>query len=141
KPGMASLFTGRFALVTIGVWLGSFMGLLLVYGLNTWLPKIMADAGYEVSDSLVMLLVLNLGAVVGLVIAGWLADRHGTKRIVLLWFVLAAVFLAVLSIPMTSQVLLNLIVFITGVFVFSAQVLIYAFVSGIYPATVRGTAL
>ncbi|SIH08149.1 Putative niacin/nicotinamide transporter NaiP [Mycobacteroides abscessus subsp. abscessus] len=42
---------------------------------------------------------------------------------------------------MTSQVLLNLIVFITGVFVFSAQVLIYAFVSGIYPATVRGTAL
>ncbi|MBR7560367.1 MFS transporter, partial [Mycobacterium tuberculosis] len=71
-----------------------------------------------------MLLVLNLGAVVGLVIAGWLADRHGTKRIVLLWFVLAAVFLAVLSIPMTSQVLLNLIVFITGVFVFSAQVLI-----------------
>ncbi|MBR7503005.1 MFS transporter, partial [Mycobacterium tuberculosis] len=94
--------------MTIGACLGSCMGLLLVYGLNTWLPKIMADAGYEVSDSLVMLLVLNLGAVVGLVIAGWLADRHGTKRIVLLWFVLAAVFLAVLSIPMTSQVLLNL---------------------------------
>ncbi|GAA3839478.1 hypothetical protein KACC15558_21960 [Brevibacterium ammoniilyticum] len=138
---MRGLFAGRFALVTIGVWLASFMGLLLVYGLNTWLPKIMADAGYEVSDSLVMLFVLNLGAVVGLVIAGWLADRHGTKPIVLMWFVLAAVFLAVLSIPMASQVVLNLVVFITGVFVFSAQVLVYAFVSAIYPATARGTAL
>ena len=141
KTGMRGLFTGRFALVTIGVWAASFMGLLLVYGLNTWLPQLMADAGYEVSDSLVMLFVLNLGAVVGLVVAGWLADRHGTKPVVLLWFVLAAVFLAILSIPMTSQLLLNLAVFITGVFVFSAQVLIYAFVSAIYPATARGTAL
>ncbi|SMX92020.1 MFS transporter [Brevibacterium aurantiacum] len=141
KTGMAGLFVGRFKLVTIGVWAASFMGLLLVYGLNTWLPKIMADAGYEVSDSLVMLFVMNIGAVVGLVIAGWLADKHGTKPIVLMWFLLAAVFLAALSIPMTSQILLNIAVFITGVFVFSAQVLVYAFVSAIYPPTARGTAI
>ena len=141
KTGLAGLFVGRFKLVTIGVWAASFMGLLLVYGLNTWLPKIMADAGYEVSDSLVMLLVMNVGAVVGLVIAGWLADKHGTKPIVLMWFILAAVFLAALSIPMTSQILLNIAVFITGVFVFSAQVLVYAFVSAIYPPTARGTAI
>ena len=141
KTGMAGLFVGRYKLVTIGVWAASFMGLLLVYGLNTWLPKIMADAGYEVSDSLVMLFVMNVGAVVGLVIAGWLADKHGTKPIVLMWFLLAAVFLAALSIPMTSQALLNIAVFITGVFVFSAQVLVYAFVSAIYPPTARGTAL
>ena len=141
KTGMAGLFSGKLALVTIGVWAASFMGLLLVYGLNTWLPKIMADAGYEVSDSLVMLFVMNIGAVVGLVLAGWLADKHGTKKIVLMWFVLAAIFLAALSIPMTSQVLLNIAVFITGVFVFSAQVLVYAFVSAVYPAQARGTAL
>ncbi|GAA1869955.1 MFS transporter [Brevibacterium marinum] len=141
KTGMAGLFVGRFKLVTIGVWAASFMGLLLVYGLNTWLPKIMADAGYEVSDSLVMLFVMNVGAVVGLVLAGWLADKHGTKPIVLMWFILAAVFLAALSIPMTSQILLNIAVFITGVFVFSAQVLVYAFVSAIYPPTARGTAI
>ncbi|SDT09825.1 Sugar phosphate permease [Brevibacterium siliguriense] len=141
KTGMAGLFEGKLALVTIGVWAASFMGLLLVYGLNTWLPKIMADAGYEVSDSLVMLFVMNIGAVVGLVLAGWLADKHGTKKIVLMWFVLAAIFLAALSIPMTSQALLNIAVFITGVFVFSAQVLVYAFVSAIYPAQARGTAL
>ncbi|WP_210604743.1 MFS transporter [Brevibacterium oceani] len=141
KTGLAGLFEGKLALVTIGVWAASFMGLLLVYGLNTWLPKIMADAGYEVSDSLVMLFVMNIGAVVGLVLAGWLADKHGTKKIVLMWFILAAIFLAALSIPMTSQVLLNIAVFITGVFVFSAQVLVYAFVSAIYPAQARGTAL
>ncbi|RBP62767.1 sugar phosphate permease [Brevibacterium sanguinis] len=141
KTGMAGLFAGRYKLVTIGVWVASFMGLLLVYGLNTWLPKIMADAGYPVADSLVMLFVMNVGAVVGLVIAGWLADKHGTKPIVLMWFLLAAVFLAALSIPMSGQNLVNIAVFITGVFVFSAQVLVYAFVSAIYPAQARGTAL
>src|SRR5699024_4697270 len=103
RTGMAGLFEGSLALVPIGVGALSFRGLLLVYGLNSWLPKIMADAGYAVSDSLVMLFVMNIAAVVGLVLAGWLADQHGTKKIVLLWFVLAAVFLAALSIPMTSQ--------------------------------------
>src|SRR5699024_4472528 len=126
---------------TIGVWASSFMGLRLVYGLNTWLPKIMADAGYEVSDSLVPLFVMHIGAVVGLVLAGWLADPHGTQRIVLLWVVLAAVLLAAPVIPMTSQILLSLAVFIAGVVVFSAQVLGYAFVSAIYPAQARGAAL
>src|SRR5699024_2039605 len=104
-------------------------------------PKIMADAGYEDSDSLVMLFVMNHGAVVGLVLAGWLAEQHGTKRIVLTWFVLAADFLAGLSIPMPSEGLLNLAVFIAGRVVSSSQVLVSAFVSAFYPAQARGTAL
>lgn len=141
KSGSTTLFSGRFAGVTIGVWVASFMGLLLVYGLNTWLPQIMRAAGYEVADALVLLLVLNLGAVAGLVLAGWLADRRGARAVVLVWFLCSAVFLAALSIRMESQVLLNLAVFITGLFVFSAQVLVYAFVSTVYPASVRGTAL
>lgn len=32
---------------TIAIWGTSFMGLLLVYGMNTWLPQIMRDADYD----------------------------------------------------------------------------------------------
>jgi MFS family permease len=117
------------------------MGLLLVYGLNTWLPQLMASAGYPVSAGLSLLLVLNLGAVAGLFIAGVLADRHGTKPIVLLWFGLSAVFLALLSFKVDNAVLLNALVFVTGVFVFSSQVLVYAWVSQLFPARLRATAL
>ena len=46
------------------------MGLLLVYGLNTWLPKIMGEAGYSIRAGTGLLLVLNLGAVIGLLVAG-----------------------------------------------------------------------
>ena len=127
--------------MAVAIAVASFMGLLLVYGLNTWLPQLMAAAGYTVSTGLVLLLVLNVGAVVGLLVAGILADKHGTKKIVLLWFGLSAVLLAVLSVRIQSELLLNAAVFVTGVFVFSSQVLVYAWVSQLFPARLRATAL
>ena len=61
---------GRYLRVSIGLWVASFMGLLLVYGLNTWLPKIMGEAGYSIKAGTTLLLVLNVGAVIGLLVAG-----------------------------------------------------------------------
>ncbi|MGV9345155.1 MFS transporter [Streptomyces spiralis] len=125
----------------IGVWVASFMGLLLVYGLNTWLPKLMNDAGYPVPTAVTQLLVLNAGGVVGLVVGGLVADRRGIKGTTLVWFAVSVLMLACLSVKMDSDLLLNTVVFCTGVFVFSAQVLVYAYVTAYYPAAVRGTAL
>jgi AAHS family benzoate transporter-like MFS transporter len=141
RAGFRHLGRKPYPLVAAGVAVASFMGLLLVYGLNTWLPQLMAVAGYSLSAGLSLLLVLNVGAVVGLVVAGILADRHGTKKIVLLWFGLSAVFLALLSVKIQNELLLNAAVFVTGVFVFSSQVLVYAWVSQLFPARLRGTAL
>jgi MFS family permease len=125
----------------VGVWVASFMGLLLVYGLNTWLPQLMHSAGYAVPTAVTQLLILNVGGVVGLVVGGFVADRHGTKWTAVLWFAVAAVMLALLSIKMQSDLLLDLVVFLTGVFVFSAQVLVYAYITQFFPAAIRGTAL
>ncbi|WP_354191221.1 aromatic acid/H+ symport family MFS transporter [Arthrobacter sp. UYCu712] len=130
-----------YPVVAVGVGIASFMGLLLVYGLNTWLPQLMASAGYSIAAGIGQLLVLNVGAIVGLVIAGILADKHGAKKVVLLWFGLSAVFLAVLSIKLQNELLLNATVFVTGVFVFSSQVLVYAWVSQLFPSRLRATAL
>ncbi|MCW2762209.1 MAG: hypothetical protein JWR85_2410 [Marmoricola sp.] len=132
---------GRYLKVSIGLWVASFMGLLLVYGLNTWLPKIMGEAGYSINQGTGLLLVLNVGAVIGLLIAGGISDSRGNKRTVLLWFGLAAAFLALLSIKLESTFLVYVAVLLSGIFVFSAQVLVYAFVGHLYPPEVRGTAL
>ena len=141
KTGFRDLLQKPYPLVAVGIGIASFMGLLLVYGLNTWLPQLMAAAGYPVSTGLTLLLVLNVGAVAGLFVAGILADKHGTKKIVLLWFGLSAVLLAILSVKIQNEFLLNAAVFVTGVFVFSSQVLVYAWVSQLFPARLRGTAL
>ena len=135
-----TLFSGGYVLGTLAFSVASFMGLLLVYGLNQWLPTIMRDAGYALGAALAFLLVLNVGAVAGLLLAGPMADRFGSKVACVGWFALAAVFLFLLSVQMPLA-LTYLAVFVTGFFVFSAQVLLYAYVSRHYPTSGRGTAL
>jgi AAHS family benzoate transporter-like MFS transporter len=132
---------GGYLRVSIGLWVASFMGLLLVYGLNTWLPTIMEAAGYSLDAGLTLLVVLNVGAVLGLLVAGRISDARGNKPTVLVWFGLAAVFLALLSIKASSSLVVYAAVLLAGVFVFSAQVLVYAFVGHLYPPQIRGTAL
>ena len=141
KSSMMTLLTREHARSTIGLWIAAFMGLLLVYGLNTWLPQLMRGAGYNVSDSLVLLLVLNLGAVAGVLIGGRIADRRGIKGTTMIWFGAAAVLLALLSIRMESALLLNGVVLVTGFFVFCSQVLVYGFVGYVYPKHVVGTGM
>jgi AAHS family benzoate transporter-like MFS transporter len=137
---VGTLFHHGLARSTIAFWVTSFMGLLLVYGLNTWLPEIMRQAGYPLGAALALLLVLNVGAVVGLLFAGRVADRVGNRRSTILWFCLAALFLALLSVKLPG-IGVYVSVLLAGVFVFSAQVLVYAYVSHLYPAQARGTAL
>ena len=137
---LKTLFSGGYVIGTIAFWVASFMGLLLVYGLNQWLPQIMREAGYALGAALAFLLVLNLGAVIGLLIAGPVADRYGSKVACGGWFALAAIFLFLLSVPLPLP-LTYLAVLVTGIFVFSAQVLLYAYVSKHYPTSGRGTAL
>lgn len=137
----SAVLRGRYLPISIAICVASFMGLLLVYGLNTWLPKIMGEAGYSIKAGTGLLLILNIGAVLGLLIAGTLSDARGNKPTVLLWFGLAAVFLALISIKMHSSLLVYAAVLMCGVFVFSSQVLVYAFVGHLYPPEVRGTAL
>lgn len=140
KLPLSAVLQQPFALASIATWVASFMGLLLVYGLNSWLPTIMKAAGYALSTSLTMLLLLNLGGVIGLVVAGNVADRRGIRASTVLWFCGATVLLALLSIRMPTLAL-NAAVFVTGLFVFSAQVLVYAFITHVYPPAIRGTAL
>jgi benzoate transport len=137
---LRTLFTSGYLRNTVVIGVTSFMGLLLVYGLNNWLPTIMREAEYELGDALAFLLVLNVGAIVGLLVAGTVADRIGARTAGVAWFAAAAVFLALLSIRLPIAGI-YVMVFLTGCFVFSAQVLVYAFVSANHPPQVRATAL
>lgn len=137
---VGALFAGGMARPTIAFWLTSFFGLILVYGLNTWLPNLMIVAGYPLEQGLGLLLTLNLGAIAGLLVAGRVADRAGVRPATLGWFGLAAVALALLSIRMPA-VPLYAAVFVTGAFVFSAQALVYAYVGLVYDAGNRATGL
>lgn len=141
EASVQDLLKPRYLRTTIAVWVATFMGLILVYGLNTWLPTLMKTAGYSVSASVTLLFVLNAGGVTGMLLAGYMGDSRGISRTAFTWFGLAAVLLAVLSIKIHVASLLDVLIFLTGVFAFSAQVVVYTYISEAYPALVRGSAL
>jgi len=137
RVGFAALVRRPLVLPTALLGMMSFVGLLLTYGLNTWLPQIMQDNGFAKSSSLTFLLVLNLGAIVGGLIASYTADRIGSaQRVIVTTFLLAAVMMVLLLAQLPLAVLL-VAVAIAGVGTIGTQVLIYGLVSGYYPTRAR----
>jgi AAHS family benzoate transporter-like MFS transporter len=136
---LKALVSSRRLVTTLLVWAISVLGLLLVYGLNTWLPQFMRNAGYSMGSALTFLLVFSLGAVAGVIIAGALADRIGEKLVITCSFLLAAAaVLLFLTEPPTAPLLL--IGALAG-YGSNTQTLVNAFVGGLYPTRMRATAL
>lgn len=136
KVGFAALASRRFAVPTLLLGSMSFVGLLLTYGLNTWLPQIMKTSGFDAKGSLSFLLVLNGGAIVGGLIAARFADRRGPQQVVATSFCLATFALIGLTFALPLPVLL-VAVAVAGTGTIGTQVLIYGFVSNFYPTEAR----
>ncbi|NEB74942.1 aromatic acid/H+ symport family MFS transporter [Streptomyces sp. SID14478] len=137
---LKALFRGRQWTTTLCFWLTSFAGLLLVYGVGQWLPKIMGDLGYDTGDSLLFSTCLNVGGIVGMLVAGRLADLVGPRRIVIIWFALTAVFVYLMGAHMVVW-LLYVVVFFAGLLLFSGQTMVYATVGSHHAEEDRPTAL
>ncbi|MEV0372151.1 aromatic acid/H+ symport family MFS transporter [Streptomyces sp. NPDC050636] len=122
------------------LWLASFCGLLLIYGVNTWLPQMMRASGYGLTSSVSFLLVINAGAIAGMFIAGPIADRYGPIKIAVVWFLLTAAGALLLGTHLPLA-LTYVVVAATGVVLFSAQVMVYAAANRVYPAPERATGI
>ncbi|WLH81752.1 aromatic acid/H+ symport family MFS transporter [Pseudomonas sp. FP2335] len=140
SPPLSRLFTEGRAVGTVFLWLGFGMCLLMVYGLNTWLPKIMVAGGYPLGSSLMFLVTLNIGATAGALGGGWLADRWGCKPTLILFFALAVVSLCTLGIK-PGPVLLNVMLLIAGATTIGTLAVIHAFAAQQYPSEIRSTAV
>ncbi|WP_025126628.1 aromatic acid/H+ symport family MFS transporter [Pseudomonas sp. PH1b] len=134
------LFRQGRALSTLMLWLAFFCCLLMVYALNSWLPKLMTSAGYGLGSSLMFLLVLNFGAIFGAVGGGWIGDRLSLPKVLVGFFVMAALSISLLGFKSPSPLLYALIA-IAGASTIGTQILAYACVAQFYPMAMRSTGL
>lgn len=136
---LKQLFSRKYLRSTILLWVALFGGLLLVYGLNSWLPSIMRAAGYDLGPALTFLLVFSLAAAVGGLVLGALADRYGAKPILVIFYTLGGVACLLMMFP--NSMLINLVfVAISGVGSISTSLVLTAYITDYYPASVRATA-
>ena len=134
------LFRPGYAVPTVGLWAVNLCSLLVSFGVSTWLPQIMRTAGYDIGSALTFLLVYNIGAIIGTLIASTVAERIGAKYLVLTGFVAAATALTLLGTHPATFVLMILIA-ITGFGGLGTQNMLNDHVAGFYPADARATGL
>ena len=137
---VVQLFRDGRALSTLMLWVAFFCCLLMVYALNSWLPKLMASAGYGLGSSLMFLLVLNFGAIFGAVGGGWIGDRLNLQKVLVAFFVVAALSISLLGFKSPTGLLYGLIA-IAGATTIGTQILAYACVAQFYPMAIRSTGL
>jgi AAHS family benzoate transporter-like MFS transporter len=140
QAGPRALFSGSNFAASLLFPLASFCGLLLVYGLNTWLPKIMQKAGYPLTSSLAFLVMLNVGAVIGALSGSTVADRFGAKLVTAAGFVVAAGAVLLMSQGLSIGVL-YVVVAAAGLGSVGTQILLNGYVASYYGADHRASAL
>jgi AAHS family benzoate transporter-like MFS transporter len=137
---IGKLFKDGRGFSTVMFWVAFFMCLFMVYALSSWLTKLMASAGYSLGSALTFVLVLNLGAVVGAVGGGWLADRFRIKYVLVGMYALAAVSITLLGLKVPSAMLFVL-VGLAGASTIGTQIVTYAYAGQFYPMAMRSTGI
>ncbi|MCZ4587735.1 MFS transporter [Rhodococcus opacus] len=117
-----------------------FVGLMLTYGLNSWLPQIMRQAGYPLTSALVSLMVLSMGAIVGIMTLSVLSDRFGPRPVVCWAFGVAVLSLYILSFSPPTPVFFAAL-FLAGIGANGTTVVLYGYTAALFPSATRGTVL
>ncbi|MBS0474026.1 MAG: MFS transporter [Proteobacteria bacterium] len=137
---VAQLFQDGRGPSTLMFWVAFFTGLFMIYALSTWLTKLMAMSGYSLGSALSFVIALNVGAIVGSIGGGWLADRFQIKWVVVCMYALGGVFLYMMTLK-TSIEVLYLIIAAVGACSTGGQIVVYAYCGQYYPSAIRSTGI
>ncbi|MDI7741522.1 aromatic acid/H+ symport family MFS transporter [Lysinibacillus fusiformis] len=137
---VVKLFENKRALSTIMFWISCFSAFVLIYSMNTWLPRLMMESGYDLSSSLAFTAVMQVGAIIGTIIFGRLVDKIGFKKVLIPLFFCGAIALSFIGLTNNMGIAFVLI-FIIGAASVGLQNISNAFVSQYYPSSMRSTAL
>ncbi|MEX9910451.1 MFS transporter [Providencia huaxiensis] len=139
KEIVAVVFAWRHLRATACFWVALFCGMLLVYGLNTWLPSIMRKEGYNLGSSLTFLIVFSLASALGGLFLGKIADKYGVRNSVAFFFLLGAIGVGCLIFKQNIYMNYVLVAF-AGVGSISAALILTGYIANYYPSNARASA-
>jgi AAHS family benzoate transporter-like MFS transporter len=137
---IARLFQEGRGLSTLMFWVAFFTGLFMIYALSSWLTKLMAMSGYSLGSALSFVIALNLGAMFGAIVGGWLADKFHIKWVLVTMYALGGLFLYLMTVPMSTD-MLYLVIGAVGACSTGAQIVAYAYSGQFYPMSIRSTGI
>jgi len=138
KSPLRAIFEEGRAFSTVLFWIVWFMNVSVLFGFTIWLPKLIMSRGYSLSTGLSFLLTLSTAAIAGTFLAGFLADRIGTKPTLAAYFLIS--FCSVALVGFTSNYLyLMILVSLAGACINGAQNCMNSYMPTYYPPSMRST--
>ena len=144
------LFDRGYKLDTVLLWIVFFVNLLVIYFLISWLPTLMVESNFNISQATRTAVALNVGGAIGALVLAWLIARNGSRSMLLLFFVAGAISTILIGQvavpadspavnPVISLALIMSATFFAGFFIFGAQIGMNVLAASIYPTYVRST--
>lgn len=137
----AELFAARPIAGTMLLWLTAFCGLMSIYLLNSWMPLLLTQKGYSISQASVLGAMFQVGGTLGAIVLGIVMDRTKPNRVIATASLMAGFFLFAIGWVSGQPMLLGTALFCAGVCIPGAQVGSSAYAAGWYPTRVRATGI
>ncbi|HTU09585.1 MAG TPA: MFS transporter [Allosphingosinicella sp.] len=135
--GMADLFRGGLAGITLLLWLGVaanlFMTVLLIY----WLPILLEGQGVAMGTAIVATSILNGAGIVGGLVLAFLVDRVGAPRVIIGASFAAALVVPLIGMAAPDTAMTILFVFLAGFFGLGSYAGFNVIAAAVYPVRVR----
>lgn len=138
---VAALFVPAFRLRTLALWGAVFFGLMVLYFIVSWIPKLSIEAGLSETNGIYAGALYNLGAFVGTSSMSLLAVRVPLGRLVPAMLTGAAVAMLVFgSVAMPVGATLA-VAFLIGVLLQGGYNGVWPLAASVYPAAFRATGI
>ena len=116
-----------------------FLHIMTFYFFSGWLPKLMTDRGFTVSDAIVTSSIMSIGGIIGGAAMGWMAPAIGLKRLLLGSLVATSVFMGVFGLMPPVLAWMRVVAFFLGIGIFGGIVGLYSFLARGFPTYLRAT--
>ncbi|MHA3053645.1 MFS transporter [Acinetobacter sp. ANC 4640] len=141
KSSLKDLFSKGYALGTVLIWFTFFMSLLIIYMISSWMPTLLTNAGFNLSNASWLTSIFQVGGTIGAIVLGLLMDKQDATKILSMAYILGGLCLVGLGfgIEQANTLLLMLAMLGVGAGISGSQVGANAFASGFYPTHCRAT--
>ncbi|MDA9108937.1 MFS transporter [Woeseiaceae bacterium] len=136
---MKMLLSPKYRTLSLTLWTAFFCAFGTLYFLMSWIPKLMENAGYNISAGRDAFLYFNLGGVIGIYLLGFLSIKLKLTNLIFSLSIASAIsMIAFAYAPNELNTLLILLVVI-GILQQSAFTGLYGVAAKAYPTEIRST--
>lgn len=124
---------------TLVLWSVYLVGTFILYLISSWLPVLLIDAGWAPVDAYRGAVVVQVGGIVGSILAAVFIDRGYLVGALLTLYALAGLALGSLAIVPPTVLGWNLLIFLIGFGISGTQLVLLGATAALYPERMRAT--